>query len=88
MKDGLYLVDYKDICAGFVIENGKVTRCAPILRRNFEFWKSIAVRHKVKRKRQSLLRDDYKVISADPPWEYNITKVRGAAENHYPTMTI
>lgn len=30
----------------------------------------------------------YKVIVADPPWQYSNSQVRGAAENHYPTMTI
>lgn len=25
---------------------------------------------------------------ADPPWQYGNTSTRGAAENHYPTMTI
>ena len=30
----------------------------------------------------------YKVIYADPPWRYQSTKIRGAADNHYPTMDI
>lgn len=42
MKDGLYRVTYKGICAGFVVENGKITECAPILRRKIDFWKTIA----------------------------------------------
>lgn len=42
MKDGLYQVTYKGICAGFVIEDDKVTRCAPILRKKMSFWKKIA----------------------------------------------
>ena len=25
---------------------------------------------------------------ADPPWQYQRSKVQGAAENHYPTMGI
>lgn len=43
MKDGLYRVDWKGICAGFVVERGLVTRCAPILRRKIDFFKTIAV---------------------------------------------
>lgn len=42
MKDGLYQVTTSYLCAGFVIENGKVTLCAPILRKRFEYWKTIA----------------------------------------------
>jgi len=30
----------------------------------------------------------YSVIYADPPWRYVRNKVQGAAENHYPTMSI
>ena len=30
----------------------------------------------------------YEIIYADPPWRYSAKKVRGAAENHYPTMSI
>ncbi len=42
MKDGLYRVEYKGICAGFTIENGKVKEYAPILKSKIEFWKTIA----------------------------------------------
>lgn len=38
MKDGLYRVDHGAICAHFVIENGRVTHCAPVLKRNLERW--------------------------------------------------
>ena len=31
---------------------------------------------------------DYSIIYADPPWQYQRSKVQGAAENHYPTMGI
>lgn len=44
MKDGLYRVIYKGICAGFVVENGRITVCAPILRKRIDFWKRIAKR--------------------------------------------
>ncbi|MBO1872200.1 DNA methyltransferase [Lachnoanaerobaculum sp. Marseille-Q4761] len=30
----------------------------------------------------------YSIIYADPPWKYERSKVQGAAENHYPTMSI
>ncbi|MBC2871941.1 DNA methyltransferase [Pseudoflavonifractor sp. BIOML-A6] len=30
----------------------------------------------------------YSIIYADPPWRYTAKKVQGAAENHYPTMSI
>ena len=30
----------------------------------------------------------YSIIYADPPWRYLAKKVQGAAENHYPTMSI
>jgi hypothetical protein len=32
LSDGLYQVRTRDICAGFVVENRKVIKCAPILR--------------------------------------------------------
>jgi len=42
MKDGLYQVTKYKICAGFIIQNGKVLACAPILRNRFNYWKTIA----------------------------------------------
>lgn len=30
----------------------------------------------------------YSIIYADPPWRYTAKKIQGAAENHYPTMSI
>ena len=30
----------------------------------------------------------YRTIVSDPPWRYGNTSTRGAAEDHYPTMTI
>jgi hypothetical protein len=47
VKDGLYRVDHpkaRYLCAGFVVENGKVTMCAPILRNRLTFWRTIAER--------------------------------------------
>lgn len=44
MSDGLYQVTTRYLCAGFVVEDGKITRCAPILRKKLGYWKSVAVR--------------------------------------------
>ncbi len=35
-----------------------------------------------------LLRAQYSTIYADPPWPYSNTAARGAAENHYRTMSL
>jgi len=52
MEDGLYQVRKDGICAGFVIEDGQVTRCAPILRRRFHYWKRLARRISYEQKNQ------------------------------------
>ena len=44
MRDGLYRVTTSYLCAGFVVKNGTVTRCAPILRKKLSYWMTIAVR--------------------------------------------
>ena len=36
--DGLYQVVGAHFVAGFVVKDGKITDCAPILRKNLEFW--------------------------------------------------
>lgn len=33
-------------------------------------------------------RKKYGVIYADPPWRYDMSKGRGVADNHYPTMSL
>lgn len=38
MEDGLYRVLTPHLCAGFIVENGRVTRCAPILRKKINYW--------------------------------------------------
>lgn len=44
-NDGLWRVEYKgNVCAGFVVERGVVTECAPILRKKLEWWRTIAKR--------------------------------------------
>ena len=42
--DGLYQVTQGGLCAGFVVEDGQVTLCAPILRRRLAYWRTIARR--------------------------------------------
>lgn len=44
--DGLYQVrdNRYGICAGFVIQDGQLTLCAPILRRKFPYWWERATR--------------------------------------------
>lgn len=44
MIHGLYRVEYKGICAGFVAENGRIVACAPILKKKMSFWIKIAKR--------------------------------------------
>lgn len=44
MRDGLYRVTTSYLCAGFVVQGGQVTMCAPVLRKNLEYWKTIAER--------------------------------------------
>lgn len=44
MTDGLYRVTTSYLCAGFVIEGGLVTACAPILRKKLSYWRTVAVR--------------------------------------------
>lgn len=44
LVDGLYMVQSAYFCAGFEVENGKVTQCAPILRKRFAFWMMKAIR--------------------------------------------
>ncbi|HEX7371054.1 MAG TPA: hypothetical protein VF284_12320 [Rhodanobacteraceae bacterium] len=44
MKDGLYRVTTRYLCAGFIVLNGRVTACAPILRRKLAYWRTVAER--------------------------------------------
>lgn len=34
MQDGLYQVRWRNVCAGYVVENGKITMIAPVLATN------------------------------------------------------
>lgn len=42
LRDGLYRVSTSYLCAGFVVEGGRVTRCAPVLCRNLAYWVKLA----------------------------------------------
>lgn len=42
MLDGLYRVETKYFVAGFVVKGGSIIQCAPILRKNITYWKTIA----------------------------------------------
>jgi hypothetical protein len=42
--DGLYQVTTPYLCAGYVVHNGRITQCAPILRKRLTYWRTIAVR--------------------------------------------
>jgi len=44
MRDGLYRVTTSYLCAGFVVEGGVVTQCAPILRPRLAYWVLLAKR--------------------------------------------
>ncbi len=44
MRDGLYQVTNSYLCAGFIVRNGRVVECAPILRRRIIYWFTIAER--------------------------------------------
>lgn len=41
LKNGLYQVTTKYLCAGFIIKDNKVIKCAPILRRKLSYFKTI-----------------------------------------------
>ena len=42
MTDGLYQVTTNYLCAGFIVKDGKVVHCAPILVKKIDYWKTIA----------------------------------------------
>ena len=44
LKNGLYQVTTRYLCAGFVVEKGVLKWCAPILRKNIKFWLNVAKR--------------------------------------------
>jgi hypothetical protein len=42
LRDGLYIVDRGKIYGAFVIRDGEVRQCAPVLRNNIDFYMKIA----------------------------------------------
>lgn len=44
LPDGLYEVTRSYMCAGFIVKDGLVTNCAPLLRRKLDYWTTQAVR--------------------------------------------
>lgn len=42
--DGLYQVTTPYLCAGFIVQAGVVVAIAPILRKRFDYWWTVAVR--------------------------------------------
>lgn len=42
-RDGLYQVHRHEVSAGFVVKDGKVIECAPVLRKKFDYWNQFAV---------------------------------------------
>ena len=42
MADGLYRVTTPYLCAGFVLRDGQVVQCAPILRKRLGYWRTVA----------------------------------------------
>ena len=44
LSDGLYAIVTQDWAAGFVVERGSVTMCAPILRKRLSYWITVARR--------------------------------------------
>jgi hypothetical protein len=43
VKDGLYQVTTDYLCAGFVIQDGFLVDCAPVLRKNINYWMTVAI---------------------------------------------
>lgn len=44
MPDGLYRVVTSYLCAGFVVRDGRVVECAPVLRKRLAYWRTVARR--------------------------------------------
>lgn len=43
MLNGLYRVTTSYLCAGFVVEGGRVVMCAPVLRKRLPYWQTVAI---------------------------------------------
>jgi hypothetical protein len=44
LSNGLYRVTTEYLCAGFIVRDGRVVNCAPILRKRLPYWITIAVK--------------------------------------------
>lgn len=44
MSDGVYQVVQPKFVAAFIVSNGRVVVCAPILRKRIEYWKTVALK--------------------------------------------
>lgn len=44
VSSGLYQVTTSYLCAGFVVRDGQVCECAPILRKKLTYWMIVARR--------------------------------------------
>lgn len=44
LTDGLYRIEMPYFCAGFIVRDGRVIACAPILRKRLSYWITIAVK--------------------------------------------
>ena len=42
MKDGLYRVTTRSLCAGFVVKNGLIVAVAHILQKHLAYWLTVA----------------------------------------------
>jgi hypothetical protein len=40
LEDGLYQVITPTFCAGFFVEGGAITKCAPILHKRINYWRT------------------------------------------------
>jgi|SRR6266498_639998 len=53
LEDGLYRLVTEQFVAGFIVENGNITKCAPILRRRLDHWMTVAERITVSDKQEA-----------------------------------
>lgn len=75
MIDGLYRMTTPYLCAGFVVEDGEVTDCAPILRRRLRYWATVAERVDVPASRRVL-------ITGSRTW-LDVTAIRAALRSEW-----
>ncbi len=44
MSDGVYQVITSYLCAGFIVIDGVIVKCAPILLKKINYWKNKAIK--------------------------------------------